>query len=70
MKYERMADLGIMTVYIGERKNLRGAQRRVGNVCQTPRGFHFYDGKHWQKMDVPKSIDTKECLCQPAETPE
>lgn len=27
-----MADLGIIMVYIGERKNLRGAQRRVGNV--------------------------------------
>lgn len=52
---------GIMLVYIGERKNLRGAQRRVGNVCKTPRGFHFYDGKHWKKMDVPKIINTKEC---------
>lgn len=56
-----MADLGIILVYIGERKNLRGAQRRVGNVCKTSRGFHFYDGRHWQKMDVPKCINTKEC---------
>lgn len=56
-----MADLGIIMVYIGERKDLRCAQHRVGNVCKTPRGFHFYDGRHWQKMDVPKSIGTKEC---------
>ena len=56
-----MADLVVIMVYIGERKNLRGAQRRVGNVCKTPRGFHFYDGKHWLKMDAPKWINIKEC---------
>ena len=55
-----MADLGIIMVYIGERKNLRGAQRRVGNVCKTPRGYHFYDGRHWNLMDVPERITTKE----------
>jgi len=54
-----MADSGIIMVYIGERKNLRGAQRRVGNICKTPRGLHFYDGKHWLKMNVPKWINTK-----------
>jgi len=64
-----MTDLGIIMVYIGERKNLRGAQRRVGNVCKTPRGFHFYDGKHWQKMDVQKSIDTKECYASQQKLP-
>ena len=51
---------GITLVFIGARKNLRGVQRRVGNVCQTPRGFHFYDGQHWQLMDVPERITTKE----------
>jgi hypothetical protein len=60
-----MADLGIILVYIGERKNLRGAQRRVGNVCKTPRGFHFYDGKHWQQMDVPEMIETEAFTAKP-----
>ena len=55
-----MEEVGIITVFIGRRKNLRGAQRRVGNVCQTPRGFHFYDGKHWNLMAVPERITTKE----------
>ena len=55
---------GITLVFIGARKNLRGAQRRVGNVCQTPRGFHFYDGQHWQLMEMPERIQTTAILAK------
>ena len=66
MKSEEFATaIGIMPVYIGERKNLRGAQRRTGNIAKTIRGYHFYDGKHWQLMDVPETIATKEIYAKP-----
>ena len=55
-----MTDIGFMCVFIGKRKNLRGAPRRTGNVVQTPRGFHYYNGQHWQLMDVPERIYAKE----------
>ena len=54
------SEVGTMTVFIGQRKNLRGAQRRVSNICQTPRGFHYYDGRHWTLMAAPDTIVTKE----------
>lgn len=55
-----MTDNGIICVFIGRRKNLRGAPRRTGNICQTPRGIHWYDGHHWQLMDVPEQIEGME----------
>lgn len=60
-----MIDIGITLIFIGQRKNLRGAPRRTGNVCQTPRGFHIYDGKHWQLMDVPEMIETEAFTSEP-----
>ena len=57
-----MTDNGTMLVFIGERKNLRGAKRQVGNVVRTPRGYHFYDGHHWQLFSVPETIVTKAIL--------
>ena len=55
-----MTGNGIICVFIGQRKNLRGAPRRTGNICQTPRGYNFYDGHRWQLMDVPERIESKE----------
>lgn len=47
---------GFICRFCGQRKNLRGVKRRVGDVWQLPRGFVCYTPAGWTQMVVPESI--------------
>ncbi len=51
-----MAEQGIILRKVGRFKNLRGVQRRLGNLAETPNGWYWYDGHHWQMFSVPQYI--------------
>lgn len=48
---------GFMVRFCGQRKNLRGVKRRVGDVWQLPRGYVCYTPKGWAQMEVPRRIE-------------
>lgn len=55
----------IFSRFCGQRKNLRGVKRRVGDVWQLPRGFVCYTPMGWTQMEVPKAIQTELIITKP-----
>jgi len=47
---------GFIVRFCGQRKNLRGVKRRLGDVWQLPRGYVCYTPTGWVQMEVPRWI--------------
>ena len=50
---------GFLFRFCGQRKNLRGAKRLVGDVWQLPRGYVCYTPTGWVQMEVTKWVKKK-----------
>lgn len=57
--------IGFLPRFLGERKNLRGVKRRIGDVWKLPRGFVCYTPSGWVQMEVPDRIETEAITTEP-----